>query len=165
MYYIQHKNLRIEAGRSAQILSISAICDGYALEATEIKDYLKTNSLEKEAVLVIKYSVLDCVQCDLEILNQVNRYFGNTVNNPKIVFLAEGFRTKEEFEYGTTLYIEKKAITPLDSFSSPVLFIYKDNTIFHTYLPVLKYRDELIEYLTLMDYRYAINASLPEGNK
>ena len=59
----QHRkrdNKEIEDRRISQILSTGIMCDGLPLETEALKEYLLKNSIEQEAILVIKYSVWDC---------------------------------------------------------------------------------------------------------
>ena len=158
-FYIHHKNEPSGSERNAQILSVSITCDGESLELSELRDYLETNHLESDAVFIIKYSILDCIQCDKEIMNTICHFFSETKKNPRIVFLASGFRTKDYSEYGHTLYLDRGNTSLLDSFSSPVLFVYKDSLIMHTYLPIVKEKGELLNYLSLINNRYKLGGS------
>ncbi len=85
-FYIHHKNEPSGSERNAQILSVSITCDGESLELSELRDYLETNHLESDAVFIIKYSILDCIQCDKEIMNTICHFFSETKKTQESYF-------------------------------------------------------------------------------
>ena len=156
----QHRkrdNKEIEVRRISQILSTGIMCDGLPLETEALKEYLLKNSIEQEAILVIKYSVWDCSKCDQDVMETIEQFFGKDRFNVRIVFLAYGFKTKNEREYGNTIYVNKESSSVIGSINAPVIFVYKDGTTLHTYVPLAKEREEFIHYLSLVRSKYRID--------
>ena len=68
-----------------------------------------------------------------------------------------GFKTKNEREYGNTIYVNKESSSVIGSINAPVIFVYKDGTTLHTYVPLAKEREEFIHYLSLVRSKYRID--------